>query len=82
MRKINCCGFFLFVCMYAGLCQKADLVLLNGKIITLKNTGDRVEAVAVIADKIFATGNNASMSQFIGRCTKSSEETITDPGFA
>ena len=70
MRKINCCGFFLFVCMYAGFCQKADLVLLNGKIITLKNTGDRVEAVAVMADKIFATGNNASMSQFIGSNTK------------
>lgn len=50
--------------------QKADLVLTNGNIITLKAKGDRAEAVAVKDGKIIAVGSNADISQLTDDHTK------------
>ncbi len=43
--------------------QQADIVLLNGKIITLKEKGNRAEAVALKADKIVAVTTNNSIKK-------------------
>ncbi len=63
--------FFLFLLYsFSGYCQKADMVLTNGNIITLAKPGDRVEAVAIVADKIIATGTNESIKSFITNQTR------------
>ena len=53
-----------------GLSQQADLVLTNGKIITLRTGGDRAQAVAIGGGKILATGDNAAIRKFIGPATR------------
>ena len=63
-------GFCFLLCSLIGFCQKADLVLLNGKIITLKNPGDRAEAIAIIGDKIIAVGSTATIKNLVGEKTK------------
>jgi predicted amidohydrolase YtcJ len=50
--------------------QKADLILINGNIITLKAKGDRAQAVAIKANKIIAIGNNDDIKKLMGAQTK------------
>src|SRR6516165_6280611 len=66
-----------------GLTQSADMVLVNGKVITLKSEGDVAEAIAIKGDKILATGSTASIKKFISAKTKVIDlhgKTVT-PGF-
>ena len=46
------------------------MVLLNGKIITLKTTGDRAEAIAITGNKIVAVGSTANIKTLVGEKTK------------
>ena len=48
-----------------GFSQKADLVLKNGKIITISRDVPRVEAVAIKGEKIIAVGFNMNMKKHI-----------------
>lgn len=48
----------------------ADIVLTNGNIITLRASGDRVQALAIAGTKIVAAGNNQSVRTYIGPATK------------
>ena len=48
----------------------ADLVLRNGKIVTLDAAQPQVEAVAITAGKIVAVGSNAEMARQITSTTK------------
>jgi len=50
--------------------QKADLVLTNGNIVTLKTKGDRAQAIAIKAGKIIAVGSNNDIGQLIDARTK------------
>ncbi|MEJ0102939.1 MAG: amidohydrolase [Bacteroidota bacterium] len=61
---------FLFFISFFGFSQQADLVLMNGKIITIKEAGDIAEAVAIKADKIIAVGKNELIKTFITDQTK------------
>src|SRR3954470_14925139 len=66
----------------AGLClasptyaQQADLsspdlVLINGKVLTMDDRSSVVEALAVLDGKILATGSNASIKSIIGTRTR------------
>jgi predicted amidohydrolase YtcJ len=49
---------------------KADLVLLDGNIVTLKVKGNRAQALAITGDKIIAVGENADIRKLIGPNTK------------
>ncbi|MFL9481470.1 amidohydrolase [Chitinophagaceae bacterium LWZ2-11] len=69
MKKYLSLVFFLSVSFYT-FSQQADLVLFNGKIITLKDAGNATEAVAIKADKIIAVGNNDLIKQYITSNTK------------
>lgn len=69
MKKYLSLVFFLSVSFYT-FSQQADLVLFNGKIITLKDAGNTTEAVAIKADKIIAVGNNDLIKQYIASNTK------------
>jgi predicted amidohydrolase YtcJ len=68
------------VCLFA---QQADLVLNNGNIITIKQKGDRAQAIAIKDHTILAVGSNDDIKKFIGSSTKVIDlkgRTVT-PGF-
>jgi predicted amidohydrolase YtcJ len=48
----------------------ADMVLLNGKIVTLEDAQPQVEALAVGGNRIAALGSSAAMKRHIGQKTK------------
>jgi predicted amidohydrolase YtcJ len=55
----------------AGLCaQPADLVLRNGKIVTMNAVQPSVQAMAVRGERITALGTNQAAQQWIGPNTK------------
>src|SRR6202000_3039009 len=68
--KLTCLFAFLVLFCTNIYAQEADLVLKNGNIITLKNKGDRAQALAIKDDKIIAVGSNDAISKFIGANTK------------
>ena len=81
-RLARSCAWLILFCVPAQA-QQADLVLLNGRIITLKEKGNRAEAIAIRRDRIIAVGSNDSIKTFI-----SSKTTVIDlhghtvlPGF-
>src|SRR5580698_10352853 len=53
-----------------AVCQPADLVLRNGKIVTLNAAQPTAQAIAVRGDKIAALGSNADAAKWIGPQTK------------
>lgn len=50
--------------------EKADLVLLNGEIVTLNEAMPEAEAIAVKSDTIMAIGKTVYIKNFIGNSTK------------
>ena len=63
--------------------QQADIVLTNGNIITIKQKGDRAQAVAIKGSNIVAVGSNEDIQKYIGSSTKVIDlkgRTVT-PGF-
>ena len=69
MKTIFTCFLLLFLAtgLYA---QKADMVLINGNIITLKFKGDRAKALAIKNGGIIAVGSDELIKKFIGKSTK------------
>ncbi len=62
----------LFPLLLCGACfgQQADLVLRNGKIVTLERDSPQVQAIAVRGDRIAALGTDAAIGKWIGPATK------------
>ncbi len=52
----------LFACSPA---EKADMVILNGKVVTIDENNPRAEAIAVIDDRIVAVGKNSRINKYI-----------------
>ncbi len=50
--------------------QSADLVLLNGKIVTMDETRPEAQALAAKGDRIVAVGSNEEIKSFISSATK------------
>jgi predicted amidohydrolase YtcJ len=69
MKGYFACVFLLFSSL-SIFSQSADLVLINGRIITLKQPGDVTEAVAIKGGKIIAVGKTDSIKKFISLGTK------------
>ena len=46
-------------------CASPDLVLINGKVLTMDDRSSVVEALAILDGKILATGSNASVKSVI-----------------
>jgi predicted amidohydrolase YtcJ len=68
--KYTCLSAFLLLLSVSAFAQKADLVLTNGNIITLKQKGARAQAIAIAGDKIIAEGSAQTISKYIGKGTK------------
>jgi len=60
----------LVLLSFAPDTPKADLVLTNGNIVTLKVKGDRARGLAISAGKIIAVGSNDDIRKFVGPGTK------------
>jgi predicted amidohydrolase YtcJ len=50
--------------------QPAELVLTNGKIVTVETAGSQAQAVAVRGDRIVALGSSAEVKRYIGPSTQ------------
>ena len=61
---------WILVCAAAAAAQPADLVLRNGKIVTMNGAAPTAQAIAVRGDKIAALGTNADAQKWIGPNTK------------
>ncbi|MGH7598719.1 MAG: amidohydrolase [bacterium] len=67
-------------------CQKkvpADLVLKNGRIVTVDPQRPEAEALAIVGNKIIAAGKNAEIEAYVGASTKVIDlaEKLAIPGF-
>ncbi len=51
--------------------EKADMILLNGSIITMDKKNPKVEAIAIKEDRILKLGTTEEINQLIGENTKS-----------
>ena len=65
--SIACVSFIKKAAPYE---QPADVVLLDGKIITLLQQGNTAQAVAIKDDKIIAVGDNETIKKFIAGNTR------------
>lgn len=63
------CSVF-FACIGVISAQPADLVLRNGKIVTMESSVPEVQALAARGGKIVAVGTNPQMQGYIGSSTK------------
>lgn len=68
--KLFCLLFLLTFSKCDLFAQEANLVLINGNIVTLKVKGGRAQALAIKDDKIIAVGDNDEIKKLIGVKTK------------
>lgn len=62
--------FFIVIGLIAGCGQKtADLVVTNGKIVTMDASNPQVQALAVSGDKILAVGSNEEIHSYMDEST-------------
>jgi predicted amidohydrolase YtcJ len=71
------CAVILFSLVFVGLLfghvedqEKADLVVLNGRIFTISEENPEVQAVAVKDGKIIALGTTKKIKEYVGPSTK------------
>ncbi|MBI1872753.1 MAG: amidohydrolase [Acidobacteria bacterium] len=55
---------------YGAKVDPADLVLRNGKVVTMDNARPEAQAIAVRADSIAAVGTNDEIQPYVGEATK------------
>jgi predicted amidohydrolase YtcJ len=70
IMKLFCLLFLLTFSKCDLFAQEANLVLINGNIVTLKVKGGRAQALAIKDDKIIAVGDNDEIKKLIGVKTK------------
>ena len=63
--------------------ESADLVLINGKVITVDENNPEAEAIAVRGDTIWAVGTTTEIEKLVGDNTKviDLEGNVAYPGF-
>ena len=73
MRRVSSKIWLLGVMVLAGCAsdvEPADLVLRNGKIVTVDDAQPEAEALAVVGDRIVAVGSNRAIASYIGASTE------------
>ena len=48
--------------------EKADLVIINGKVLTIDKDNPSAEAIAIKGEKIIAVGTTSEISALIEKC--------------
>ncbi len=67
------CGVLFSFSFFSSLnvfAQQADLIYINGNIITVQSNGNRAEAIAIKGDKIISIGSNKKVTALKGSSTK------------
>ena len=70
--KILNISLSIIAMLITGSCsktEKADLVIINGKVITIDDSNPAAEAVAILGETIVAVGSNRKISGFIEKGT-------------
>ena len=70
MKNLFALMFFLLTATYYSEAQKADIIIINGRISTLDSANTEVDAVAITANKIVRTGTNTQALKLKGKETK------------
>lgn len=67
----------------SGMEEPADLVLLNGRVVTVDETRPEAQAVAIVGDRIAAVGSDGSVRRHVGPDTRviDLEGRLAVPGF-
>jgi predicted amidohydrolase YtcJ len=67
----------------AAVEEPADLVLLNGRVVTVDETGPEAQAVAIAGDRIAAVGSDRAIRRHVGPATRviDLEGRLAVPGF-
>ncbi len=75
--------FLLVTSGFVANAQHADLVLHNGRVVTVDNARPEAEAVAIKGDRILAVGSNADIRELIGSDTQvvDAKGRLVTPGF-
>ncbi len=81
LPRIIAIGFFAFACERPT--EPADLVLLNGKILTVNEEQPEAEALAARGETIVALGSSSEIRKYVGEETEviDLEGYLTIPGF-
>jgi predicted amidohydrolase YtcJ len=74
--------FVIFSCQQEAPATKADIVLMNGNIVTMSNDLPRAKAVAIRGNSIISVGTKKEVNPFIGEETKviDLEQKLVIPG--
>lgn len=70
MKKIYTVLVFNMITVFSLYAQKADIIISNGKITTLNDTKQEVEAIAIAGNKILDIGSNKDILKLKGKNTK------------
>src|SRR5580704_6693759 len=68
--SVKMCWLALALSAGTAWAQPADLILHNGKIVTLEQSTPEAQALASLGGKIIAIGSNKTMQAFIGPSTR------------
>ena len=82
---VLCLGCFTLCCVVAcaPIVEPADLVLQNGRLVTVDELNPEGQAMAILSDRIVAVGTNDEIDMYIGSETRvvDLEGRLTIPGF-
>ncbi len=70
MKSIFFLPFFILILSACKVTHPADMILLNGKIVTVDDNFRIVEAVAITQDMIIDVGSSSRIKKFSGKNTK------------
>lgn len=70
MKSIFFLPFFILILSACKVTHPADMILLNGKIVTVDDNFRIVEAVAITQDMIIDAGSSSRIKKFSGKNTK------------
>ena len=70
MKKIYTVFILSLITVFSLYAQKADIIISNGKITTLSDTKQEVEAIAIAGNKILDIGSNKDILKHKGKNTK------------
>ncbi len=73
MRRVSSRIWLIGAVVLAGCAsdvEPADLVLRNGKVVTVDDAQPEAEALAVVGDRIVAVGSNQAIASYIGASTE------------
>ncbi|HEX7559348.1 MAG TPA: hypothetical protein VF386_09115, partial [Usitatibacter sp.] len=69
-RRISAFAILAAICFGANAAEQADLILRNGKIVTVDDLFTIAQAIAIKGERVLATGHNADIAKLAGPATR------------